>query len=201
MKNTQDHWEDRYKDDKDVDRWKSDWRMGFYKWAAESIKEDKCKVADFGSGFGYGLAMLQSENPYWKVTGIDFSKHACLKAVVPTECIDILNETINEKFDYTLCVQTLEHFKNPESIVDKLLEITNKQLIITVPYKEDISNHTEHEYSFDRAFFQRFNKPVLTNVQHEFKRIKAIIFKSRKDYKLSYYLREWLNIKKEKNVS
>jgi SAM-dependent methyltransferase len=196
MKNSKLHWNTRY-NNSDLSQWQSSWRMNFYEWAGQSISDSKCTVIDIGSGLGFGLKHLKDLNPSWEIYGLDYSDEACKKAVIPTKCIDILNEIIEEKFDYVLCIQTLEHFSSPDKVIKKLLSITKKKLIITVPYKEDISKHSEHEYSFSRRYFQRFNQRVVTSIQPEFKRMKVIFYVDKTDFNIMLRFKELWNVIKE----
>jgi len=50
---------------------------------------------------------------------------------------DILKIKI-KKFDIVLCIDVLEHFKNPKQIIKKLCKIANKKLIIVTPVTSSI---------------------------------------------------------------
>jgi SAM-dependent methyltransferase len=159
-KNTLEHWERRYSDEDDCERWSSDWRLVFYEWAVEHVHERVATFLDVGSGLGYGLQHLCKTHPGWEPTGLDFAASAVSKAVIPTLQLDLLKGDIPGMYDYVLCIQTLEHFSEPDSIVRKLLSAARKQVIITVPYREDISSHREHEFPFSEDYFDRFGQPL-----------------------------------------
>lgn len=170
IKNPLHIWDNKYESE-DEARWTSQWRLGFYDWAMEHVRQDGVTVLDVGSGPGYGLRHLCGKNPTWEATGIDFSSIAVKKAVIPVIQSDIIKDPIEKKYDYVLCVQTLEHIADPAPVVRKMLGAARRQLIITVPFQEDVSEHELHEFSFDKDFFRQFGNPWF---QQRFKRLKVV---------------------------
>lgn len=99
-------------------------------------------ICDFGCGTGEGMKYLKDNLPNIAIDGIDYSKVAIQKAssLLPESKffhLDIMQEDIPYKYDYIICIETLEHFRNPFIIINKLLENTNNKLLISVPYTEN----------------------------------------------------------------
>jgi ubiquinone/menaquinone biosynthesis C-methylase UbiE len=136
--------------------------------------DDKCSIIDIGSGPGYGLERIKKIRPNVDVCGVDFSTEAAKKSVVPFVQKDIIKDSLSSlSADYVLCIETLEHFKNPYYVLDKIIPIAKKKVILTVPYKENISNHTEHESVFSKKSFREYN---IENIKIE-RRSKGKIMK------------------------
>lgn len=155
-KNLRQHWEEKYKTD--LKKWKDDWRLILYEWVLEDIMDDKCSIIDIGSGPGYGLERIKKIRPNVDVCGVDFSTEAEKRSVIPFVKKDIIKDSLSSlSADYVLCIETLEHFKNPYYVLDRIIPIAKKKVILTVPYKENISNHTEHESVFSKKSFREYN--------------------------------------------
>lgn len=169
--NTESYWDNFYEEETDVARWSTPRRLGFYEWATEHIRETDCTLLDLGSGYGFGLQHACSESAGWQPYGADFSGYAVENAVIPTVKLDLLNDPVPWGYDYLLCIQTLEHFRNPGEILERVLFARKKQVIITVPYREDIANHTQHVCSFDEKFFLEFGTPYFS---YRYSRLKVV---------------------------
>lgn len=125
-------------------------------WMEETIKTNNYSICDMGCGMGEGTNELHKHFPNSKVYGMDFSQTAVDDAAqtFPAENLiyfkgDFLN--CDEKFDVIVTSHTLEHFKNPFEIVEKLSP-NCKYFIITVPFREK-PLWREHEFSFDYSSF------------------------------------------------
>ncbi|MBA7565134.1 hypothetical protein ES708_06809 [subsurface metagenome] len=154
-KNKQEKWDILYKENKK--RWQTDWRLNLYNWVLEDIHENRCSIIDIGAGPGYGLQRIKNLRPDVDVCAVDFSEEAKKISVVPFIKKDVICDDIsNLKADYLLCIETLEHFKNPFYVLNRILRITIKKLILTVPYKENIENHTQHHYVFNKKSFEDY---------------------------------------------
>lgn len=181
-KNPKEHWDKKYSSD--PDRWKSSWRLVLYDWALEDIDCSKCSILDIGSGPGYGLKRIKDLRPEVEVCGVDFSTEASKISVVPYIQKDILIDDLSPlSADYVLCIQTLEHFKNPLHVLDRLLPIAKKKLILTVPYGEDISNHTEHESVFNKKTFKAYPVEKISIIKRSKGKLMKVVINKSKDTK------------------
>jgi len=169
--NTEGDWDSFYKEKTDVDRWSTPRRLRFYEWATEHIRDHDCTFLDLGSGYGFGLQHACSDSDGWHPHGADFSGYAVENAVIPTIKLDLLNDPIPTGYEYLLCIQTLEHFDCPAAILERILVAQKRQVIITVPYREDITNHTQHVYTFDEGFFLQFGTPYFS---YRYNRLKVV---------------------------
>jgi hypothetical protein len=188
-KNTREHWEERYRKEDNSARWSSEWRLSFYEWATQHIHERNGTFLDVGSGLGYGLQRVCKAHPGWQPTGLDFAWAAVSEAVIPTLHMDVLKDDIPGIYDYVLCIQTLEHFSCPDLVIRKMSAAAGKQLVITVPYREDISHHTEHESSFSEDYFYQFGRPWFEIQYNRLKVVYEFTISQRIIHRLKSYLR------------
>ena len=159
-KNTLTHWNEKYSGEnvEIAKKWNSPWRLVLYKWCLRDIKENECSILDIGGGPGYGLKKLKEMRPKVNIIRMDFSDEAEKNAVIPFIKKNVLEDDFSKlEFDYVLCIETLEHFKDPLYILERVIPMAKKKVIITVPYMESVSKHTEHEFSFDDNVFNQFN--------------------------------------------
>lgn len=112
------------------------------------IDTDK-KILDIGVGWGNIVPILHKYNNEVDYTGIDFSpeliKRLCSKYPAQ-KFIHTTVETLDEKYDYVLALEVLEHIV-PSKVFDFLKEIKRALkeegvLIVTVPLNENLKNNT-----------------------------------------------------------
>lgn len=125
-------------------------------------------ICDFGCGVGEGIKYISDKFPNAIIEGIDYSKNAIEKAKnmnpnVKLYQLDITKDKLPHNYDYILCVETLEHFRNPHKIIKELLKYTNYKLIISVPYTEDKEN--VGKVSFFAKHLYNFNEESLNNIK------------------------------------
>ncbi len=182
QKNSEKHWNKKY--GTGHESWAKDWRLTLYDWAAEDIGEQKYSIVDVGSGLGYGLERIKKYRPMAEICGIDFSEEAEKNSVVPFVRKNILTDDLSSlSADYVLCVETLEHFKDPAFVLGRILAIAKKKLILTVPYNENISRHTEHESVFSKQTFRGYNLEKIEVRQRSAGRVMKIVIKAGKPEK------------------
>lgn len=114
-----------------------------YYYILKYIPPDRnLSICDFGCGTGEGMKYLKDNLPNITIDGIDYSEVAIKKAsfLLPESKfyhLDILKDNFPKKYDYIICIETLEHFRNPFMIIKKLLDKTKIKLLISVPYTEN----------------------------------------------------------------
>lgn len=81
--------------------------------------------------------------------------------------IDLLSMPNNKKFDVVLALQVLEHMKDPIAALNKMKVLTNKYLIISVPYEPIFTlfrlliPEMEHRFViFPWALKENLGKPI-----------------------------------------
>ena len=148
------YWDQQYGSDNAKEHWGAQVRLQFYDRAATVLPQIPATVLDVGSGLGMGGKHLMEVYGGWQIEGLDFSPKACRSAVIKTHCVDLRTEELPGEYDYILVIQTLEHFARPMVVLDKLYKAAKKAVIITVPYKGDIS--TIHSASFDEQSFSKY---------------------------------------------
>ena len=97
-------------------------------------------VLDLGSKFGY-FCFEAIKRGADRVLGVDVDADSVRKARLLADCLgvkasfeqfDIEKDTLDEKFDYVLCLNLLHHMKNPLALLETLIGITNERLVLEV---------------------------------------------------------------------
>ncbi|MBU3143471.1 glycosyltransferase [Clostridium sp. CF012] len=148
-------------------------------WLIEDIDINDYRILDAGCAKGEGTSILKQCFSKSDVIGIDFSESAINDAknnypACDFFCYDI--KDIKEKYDVVFCSNVLEHFKNPFRELDKLIDITEKYLLLLLPFQEE-HLHKEHFIRFDynsfmyqiKDFYQCYYKVINTsNIENTF---------------------------------
>lgn len=98
-------------------------------------------VLDVGCQIGYFCfeAMKRGAS---QATGVDINLAALGEAKRIGECLglpaqfrrlDIEREAIDGQYDYVICLNLMHHFKNPLSVLEKLIDATRQELILELP--------------------------------------------------------------------
>ena len=186
--NTIDYWNNFYsKRETEAIRKK---RLYFYQEIKELLDNKKeHSLLEIGCGTGYGLNYLSTILTEYKMSGIDLSDEAINmgKKLFPNlslNSMNILEQDIDKNYDFIIIIQTLEHFINPENIVNKLLKKCEK-LIISVPYEKYLRKDEAHVSSgFTEDSFREY----------------GVIFSSVKNHGKHQYLFITLKGKHETNL-
>lgn len=124
-------------------------------------------ILDVGCAMGDGLLEFQSHFPGAELFGIDYSQEgiAIARRRLPHACfwvVDIADgwhalyflSRVVRLPDLVLCVQTLEHFEQGciPWIMAQLLETTGYQLVISVPYSQDIPDEDHKTIFYEDSF-------------------------------------------------
>lgn len=127
----------------------------FPEWLKDELSIYQWNITDIGCAQGDGSAVLARNFPSCHVTGIDFSENAInnAKERFPYCDFSVGNITLDiRKTDVIFSSNTLEHLKNPRSIMEKICNAVDKYAIFILPF-EDKSGISEHFYIFNRRFF------------------------------------------------
>ena len=116
----------------------------------------KGNVLDIACGCGYGSYLLTQRNPdISQVVGVDESKDAVEHANkhFKSEKVDFINSTIEDfnydkQFDYGVSIETIEHLKKPEKLVDLFNRNKTKKLILTFPTIKSTHFNPYHLHDF-----------------------------------------------------
>lgn len=96
-------------------------------------------ILDVGCGEGFILNELTLKHVGQKIEGVDNSKTALSlgKKLFPRLSLkyaDIYHLPYqNNSFDLVVCLEVLEHLKNPEKALDEILRVSKGSVIISVP--------------------------------------------------------------------
>ena len=89
----------------------------------DAAPNDKIKVLEIGCGLGGTLARIKYKYPCSEVCGIEIEERVVSvgKHRLDIRCGDIENYSLgNEKYDYILFPDVLEHLRDPESVLIRL---------------------------------------------------------------------------------
>lgn len=125
-------------------------------------------LLEIGCGLGEASNLAKTRYPISKVAGTDVS----------TKAIELAKKAFNisglsfymhdarkvhpEQFDLTMCVNVLQHFKNPYLLVDNMLAVS-KHCVITVPNDQPVTDGYEdeggpgHVFMFNKKTFDKYN--------------------------------------------
>lgn len=127
----------------------------FPEWFDKELQTNTWSCVDYGCAEGDGTAYLAKQFPHCQFCGVDFSedaiKRASLKFASCKFCVGNLEEYLNE-YDVVFTSHTLEHFKDPYNIFERLVMSARKYAVILLPFEDD-SNEKEHFYIFKADFF------------------------------------------------
>jgi len=109
---------------------------------ARGFIEPNDEVLDACCGTGYGSQLLSTHCQ--KITGIDYNDDAIAlaedrkikNAFFILDDIDNL-ERYDLNVDVTVCLETLEHLRNPQKFVETIAKITKRLIIFSVPFETD----------------------------------------------------------------
>jgi len=92
---------------------------------------------------------------------IEFANNHYRDSTLFYKTFDILKEDIKSFFDISVSSNTLEHFKNPHYVIDKMLSFS-KNAIILVPYMQPCNENYEgeggagHVFTFSESTFDKY---------------------------------------------
>jgi hypothetical protein len=157
--NSEPYWSTRFAGDWSANEGPAQSRF-FYKlavdhlpaWLVRMLRTDRPSVCDWGCATGDGTDVL-AQAYMLPVTGIDFSQTAIDVALqtyprLSFKCVDLLTESIEERFDVLFCSNTLEHFADPWGVLSKVASVAEQAIIVLIPFRE-FDRHFEHEVTFD----------------------------------------------------
>ncbi|KAA0970390.1 glycosyltransferase [Aureimonas fodinaquatilis] len=157
--NSEQYWSDRFLTDWDEKAGPAQTRF-FYNlalgnlpvWLSRTLQAERLSICDWGCATGEGTEIL-AHTFGGQVTGIDFARPAIEKArslhKIPRFIdVDLLTQTIEDRFDVLFCSNTLEHFEDPWSTLETVSAYAKDILVILVPFQER-ERHCEHKVTFD----------------------------------------------------
>ena len=135
-----------------------------------NIFENK-KCLEIGCGTGEFCDLIYKELKCKSITGLDISENAIKFANTEYKnqnvnfmLFDCLQNNLNvfKEIDITICSNTLEHFRNPYVLIDKMLEIS-KQCFILVPFNQPCTDGYSgeggagHVFQFTMESFKNYD--------------------------------------------
>ena len=143
----------------------------------ELIPQDSTSLLDVGCGNGILCNQAQIQiRTLKRIVGFDQSLEALKQVKTEKKVGDMTNLPLNDKeFDTVCCLEVLEHM--PSNIFFKILQeltrVAKHHIIITVPYKENLSENTLECPNCKELFHrylhvQSFNSDRLKNLLEKF---------------------------------
>ncbi len=134
------------------------------KWLTKQINKEHLTICDMGCAEGDAVDLFAKLFFNCDVTGIDFSESAIHRAKINYPSYVFQQGDINtfdKEYDVIFSSNTLEHFRKPDTVLNKMLSLANKYLILLVPFNE-MERIDEHLSSFFYdSFLLRKDKYVL----------------------------------------
>ena len=120
--NTQEYWDEFYKGN--AGKGCNNERNNFWlKWIPTHLPASLLEIG-YGSDGGM-VTVLKDLRPNIKMTALDFSsalieRDRIAYPSVDFACIDVMSYIPEQKFDIVMCQHVLEHFDNPQDLIDKV---------------------------------------------------------------------------------
>jgi spore maturation protein CgeB len=129
-------------------------------WIAEDIKKRHLSICDWGCAEGQAVRLYSEYFPDNEICGVDVSKSAIKNASIQFPESEFFREdwlsdsTPVKQYDVVITSHVLEHFERPvEVVIPRLLQFTQKYLLILVPFEEQYPLCKAHCLSFHYESF------------------------------------------------
>ncbi|KAF5083925.1 Trans-aconitate 2-methyltransferase [anaerobic digester metagenome] len=163
MINNDEYWDERFSSGDWVENKGNEQTLFHYnillnympRWLKKKISDNKMSICDLGCGMGEGTYLLKKYFKDSEVMGVDFSNYAIKEAKkkyvnASFICSDI--SKIERHYDVVVSSHTLEHFEDPNKVLNDIINLADKFFILIIPFQEE-NLYKEHFYSFDYDFF------------------------------------------------
>lgn len=160
----------------------------FLKKVLVEIKKQKpANLLDIGCGEGQADKFFLQKNPGLKVTGIDTDIQALQQAKI--NCPGMVTKQASvyklpfksKSFDLVICLEVLEHLKDPQKAIEEIKRVANKA-VISVPhepffsitsflsgkYLKNFGKHPEHLQFWSKGKFENLLRPYFFNLKISF---------------------------------
>ncbi len=125
-------------------------------WLVQLARAQRMTICDWGCAEGDGTDVLAGYFGAGSVTGVDFSDAAIRKAASFYPQLKFLVEdwvtaaAPSQQYDVVFSSNTLEHFHDPHSTLQRLMSAASKCVVLLLPYRE-FERHPEHHHTFEAS--------------------------------------------------
>ncbi len=161
--NTKDYWDNRFSsgdwENKKGRYQTKSFALGYIKYLPIS-KDFTGTIMDFGCALGDSIPCYHNAFPLASLKGMDISssavdmcreKYGEIAEFYQGECADV------PSVDIIIASNVFEHLSNDQVIAESLLKKC-KQLIVIVPYRENLQYNSEHINTYTMTSFPKLNK-------------------------------------------
>jgi len=161
--NSKEYWDERFGSGDWDEKEGREQSLFFYRvalelmpdWLKNEIAEKKLSVLDLGCAEGEGVDLFGKYFKECEISGADISAAALERAKKYYPGYRFIEADINnvpESFDVIFSSNTLEHFENPDKIIENILPHCKKYFVMLIPFRE-WDRIDEHFYTFDYKSF------------------------------------------------
>ncbi len=140
-------------------------------------------ILECASGTGYGAAILTQVTEINHYVGLDMDSQAVdiAKGMVSDERFKFTNQPLkenNQKFDFVISLETIEHVANPYVFVLELIDClkSNGTLIVSIPAEKWAGSHLNPDHFTNWTFsrFKRFFESFFNEVDIRFQQLSLV---------------------------
>lgn len=123
----------------------------FFTWGYLPTDQN-ISILDVGCGQAFHFRDLKNKYPFVSWNGLEISQTVIDKNKLFSDATfvkkDIMNDNIEEIYDYIVSMHTFEHLEDPLLVLQKCIKSCRKDVIICVPYGDAWGNDSAHVHKF-----------------------------------------------------
>ena len=158
-------------DAKEVNAEGADLPHVFRYYLARGFIEPEDYVIDVACGHGYGSGILKRSRAD-SIVGIDYGDEAIMHAKDRHKGIEFRQEDLNEIDELppchlSVCIETIEHLKDPERFAKLLKKHTARTIFLTTPIVPTVGKNPNHLHDFNpNSLMRLFNDDQWRTFHH-----------------------------------
>lgn len=110
------------------------------------VPADARSLLDVGAGEGHWLNFISKRQTQTRLSGVEVSRSRAEAARARYPALDIAQDdvfqmNIDDRYDVVTCLEVIEHLEDWRNAVERLIELAENRVVITVPCREDIPQY------------------------------------------------------------